>query len=289
MKRLFHLLCLSLLFFSCNTDDDVSEQPKLVVEGWIDSGGYPIVLLTATVPISEQGRDVKDLGDYVLRWAKVTVSDGEREVVLTGMLDKRYFPPYVYTTSRLRGEVGKTYRLTVSYSGLYAEAETFIPQPVPLDSIRVRPCEDSDTLYQIRAYFHDDPSQSAYYKFFTRIGRNQRMYLSSYIQTLDNSVFLSGEEIDVSVMRGRLITDRPNEYTPYFTEKDTVVVKFARMDSLSFLFWNQMEHNMTLSFLPVTAAKRNPQFNVKGGIGYWCGYGATFYPVVVGDSICRRR
>ena len=114
------------------------------------------------------------------------------------------------------------------------------------------------------------------------------MYLSSYIQTLNNAVFTPGEEVDISVLRGRMITDARNDYIPYFTKKDTVVVKFAHMDSLSYLFWNQMEHNMTLANLPITSAKKNPHFNVKGGIGYWCGYGAKLYPIVIGDSIRNR-
>ena len=282
--RILPYLLLSFFAVACNADYEVDNDPRLVVEGWIDSGGHPIVILTSTVPITEKRNNLDDLGNYIIRWARVTVSDGEEEVVLTGKLDYRYFPPYFYTTSHIRGEVGKTYRMTVSYKDFYAEAETTIPQPVPLDSLRVLPCESNDTLWQLRAYFHDDQLQTRYYKFFTCMGRRSLMPLSSYMQTLTNEVFAHGNGADVSVFRGRLVTEH-NDYIPYFTQRDTMLVKFVTMDETSFRFWNQMEHNMALSKLPMTTTKKNPASNMRGALGYWCGYGATVYPVVVGDSV----
>ena len=283
-KKIVYCLFVAMLC-ACNTDDDIENIPTLVVEGWIDNEGYPVVFVTTTIPITEEKHELSELGNYILRWARVAVSDGEREVVLTGKLDKRYFPPYIYTTGALRGEVGKNYRLTVSYDKYYAEAETTIPQPPTLDSLRVRPCDDSDTLYQIRAYFHDDLEQKSYYKFFTCMGNYSRMFLSSYMQTLSNEVFTPDEEIDIAVYKGRLVTNRET-YIPYFKETDSVLVKFVRMDSISFRFWNQMEHNMALGGLPMTAAQKNPHSNIRGGQGYWCGYGSSVYPVVVADSLC---
>ncbi len=283
MKKLIVLL-FTLCLVACNTDYEVKYEPRLVVEGWIDNDGYPIVLLTTTVPITEKKHQLNELGNHILRWARVTIDNGEEEVVLTGKLDRRYFPPYVYTTGRMRGEVGRKYHLTIDYEDFHAEAETTIPPPPTLDSLRIRPCEDNDTLYQLHAFFHDDLSEHRYYKFFNIIGTDSRMFLSSYMQTISNEVFTPNEEQDISIYKGRLVTDR-SRYVPYFHASDTIFVKFVRMDSLSFQLWNQMEHNMTLGNFPITSAKTNPHFNIRGGIGYWCGYGATFHPVIVGDSI----
>jgi len=283
MHRLLPLLFV-LLLVACNTDDQVDDQPTLVVEGWIDNDGFPTVLLTTTVPITKKPHKINELGDHILRWARVAVNDGEQEVVLTGKLDRRYFPPYVYTSGRMRGVVGRTYRLTVDYGDFHAEAETSIPPAPTLDSLRLRPLEDNDTLFQVRAYFHDDLSEPRFYKFFTSMGTDSRMFLSSYMQTLSNEVFDPNAEQDIAVYKGRLVTRRDG-YVPYFEAFDTVMVKFVAMDRQSFLMWNQLEHNMTLGGFPMTSAKENPHFNVRGGIGYWCGYGATFYPVIVRDSL----
>lgn len=286
MLRRFCLLLPLFILSSCLTDYEVDTPLQLVVEGWIDSGDFPVVIVTTTVPVTEERQELDELGQYILRWARVAISDGEEEVVLTGKLDRRYFPPYVYTTSRLRGKPGVRYHLTVDYKDFHAEAETTIPQPVPLDSLRVSRCHDSDTLYQVHAFFHDDLAERRYYKFFTCMGRRSRMFFSSYMQTLSNEVFAPGEEVEANVYKGRLVTER-DTYVPYFKESDTLLVKFASMDSLSFRFWEQMERNMTLGNFPMTSVKKNPQTNIRGGLGYWCGYGAMVYPIVIADSIRR--
>lgn len=283
IKQLSYML-MGLFLSACLTDD-LSQSPlELVVEGWIDNDEYPVVIVTTTVPVSEEVQKTDELGDYILRWAKVTVSDGEQEVVLTGKYDRRYFPPYIYTTSRLKGQVGRTYHLTVDYKDFHAEATTTIPPAPHLDSLRLHTCAVSDTLYELHAYFSDDLAEQRYYKFFTCNGTQSRMFLSSYMQTLSNEVFTPGQEQDISVYKGRLVT-APDSYIPYFQQSDTILVKFARMDRRSFDMWDQLEHNMTLGHLPITAAKTTPHFNVQGGLGYWCGYGSTVYPVVVADSL----
>ena len=82
--------------FGCSFPDMHGYRPEIVVEGWIEDGGYPVVIVTTTVPVTDEFKEWGSLNDHVVRWAKVTVSDGEREEVLTGKMDKDYFPPYVY-------------------------------------------------------------------------------------------------------------------------------------------------------------------------------------------------
>lgn len=284
MKKILPCIVFLLLHvLGCTTDDEVESQPQMVVEGWVDAGEFPVVILTSTLPVSEHRSDLSNLKEHILRWATVTVDDGERSVVLTGKVDEKYFPPYIYTTSEMRGRAGRTYRLTVEYKNFHAEAETYVPQPVALDSVRVLPCDD-DTLYQIKAWFRDNPAEKNYFKFFTCVGTTSRMWLSSYMQTLDDAMFSAGEEVCHTVFKGRIVTHR-ERYVPYFTSRDTLLVKFAQMDSVSFAFWNQMEHNMTLGNSPLTASRRNPSFNVRGALGYWCGYGSSVWPVTISDSI----
>ena len=269
--------------FACTSDYEVDNEPQLVVEGWIEHGGHPVVMVSTTYPVSEKRAQLSDLKDNLVRWAKVSVSCGDTTVMLMGKDDKRYFPPYIYTTGMLRGYAGNTYRLQVDYMDFHAEAETTIPLPVPLDSVRVLPCSQ-DTLFQIRAWFHDNPSERNYYKFFTSVGNSSLMWLSSYMQTLNDAMFTPGEEIGTTVYRGRTITNR-HRYVPYFTAEDTVRVKLAQMDSISFVFWDQLEGNMSFGNFPLNMARTNPSFNVCGALGYWCGYGSTEWQVVIADSI----
>lgn len=80
-----------------------SSAPQLVIEGWIENGMNPVVMITTTVPVNSEVKDVEQLKDYIVTWGKVTISDGQDTVIMTGKADKRYFPPYIYTTSRMKG------------------------------------------------------------------------------------------------------------------------------------------------------------------------------------------
>ena len=96
MKRLLFIALAFAAVFSCSFPDMYGYRPEIVVEGWIEDGGYPVVIVTTTVPVTDEFKEWGSLNDHVVRWAKVTVSDGEKEEVLTGKLDKDYFPPYIY-------------------------------------------------------------------------------------------------------------------------------------------------------------------------------------------------
>ena len=73
---------------ACDSDYGITlQQPALVVEGWIEDGGFPVVILSQTIPVSKGSQNMNDLIDYVIRWAKVTVSDGTDSVALIGKYD----------------------------------------------------------------------------------------------------------------------------------------------------------------------------------------------------------
>ena len=91
MKHPVFLISTVLLISTCLScdirwrDGDYVYNPEIVVDGWIEEGEAANVILTQTVmvnPDSEQG-EIR-LQDIPIRWAKVTVSDGEQEEVLVG-------------------------------------------------------------------------------------------------------------------------------------------------------------------------------------------------------------
>ena len=161
MRSFSRLLILGLAacaLQACDTTDEVAvSEPQMVVEGYIDSGGFPVVMLTTSVPISTETQKFDSLANHLLRWAKVTVSDGEQSVILTGMVDRHYYPPFIYTTSRMRGKTGHTYKLEVEYEEYHATAVTTIPERPQVDSFRVVPTA-VDSLCQIVACFTDTAS-----------------------------------------------------------------------------------------------------------------------------------
>ena len=143
VSYLFSLLAFCMI--ACDDGDVTIDTPQsLVVEGWIENGEFPVVIVTKTLPVTTEYQSMNDLSDYLVRWAKVTVSDGEKSVVLTGMYDESYYPPYVYTTSYLRGETGKSYSLTVEYEGKTLTSTTTIPATLPVvDHYQIEKCQGS--------------------------------------------------------------------------------------------------------------------------------------------------
>ena len=171
------LLAMTAMLVACDANYTTEAKSELVVEGWIDEGGYPVVILTKSLTISDKYQQADSLSQYLIRWAKVSVSDGERTVVLTGKFDSRYFPPYVYTTGNMRGEAGKTYTLDVEYRDFHATATTTIPETHRIENLTVKPCADSDTLYQVKINIDTERANGEYYQLFTCEGKDNRLFV----------------------------------------------------------------------------------------------------------------
>ena len=277
-------MALSALLLSCSGDYLPEQNDELVVEGWIEDNGFPVVILTKNINISNKYQSLDSLSSCIVRWAKVTVSDGEKSVVLTGRYTKGYTPPYIYTTSHFRGEAGKTYLLTVEYGDFHATATTTIPNTQKIDELTVERCAQSDTLYQISLRYNDDEAEQNYYQIFTRVGgRDVRQYLAAYLGTIDNRVVKPKTKIPV--YRGRDINTL--DYTPYYTINDTVAVKFAHIDSTSYNFWYDYTRNLTTAGNMFFATAASLRSNIIGGTGYWCGMGSDIKYVAIRDCVAE--
>lgn len=277
-------MALSALLLSCSGDYLPEQNDELVVEGWIEDNGFPVVILTKNINISNKYQSLDSLSSRIVRWAKVTVSDGEKSVVLTGRYMKGYTPPYIYTTSHFRGEAGKTYQLTVEYGDFHATATTTIPNTQKIDELSVERCAQSDTLYQISLRYNDDEAEQNYYQIFTRVGgRDVRQYLAAYLGTIDNRVVKPKTKIPV--YRGRDINTL--DYTPYYTINDTVAVKFAHIDRTSYNFWYDYTRNLTTAGNMFFATAASLRSNIIGGTGYWCGMGSDIKYVAIRDCVAE--
>ena len=260
-----------LTLLSCTQDNYDEIEPVLVVEGWIDAGGFPKVSLTQSVPVSDEIHRFDELGDFVIRWAKVTVSDGERSVVLTGKYTPNHFPPYIYTTGEMRGEAGKTYYLTVQYGSFYATAQTTIPQKVAVKGFE---SGTEEGVYGIRALIDDNPSEKNYYKFFIRVLERDSMYLSSNFAVIDDKEYTFPCKIPVTVGKAHVF-DYLNSYI--LTPKDCVMVKFAQIDSVAYNFWDKYKNMVELGQNVFFKYSSSLPTNITGGTGYWFGYGSNEY------------
>lgn len=282
LTRALPLTLLAWLSLQCEGDVMIEAEPQIVVEGTIDHGGYPVVIVTLTLPISTEEHSLNDLKDHIVRWAKVSISDGERTEILTGRYHEGYFPPYIYTSSTMRGEAGRTYTLTVDYREHHATATTTIPAPAVPDSIVMLPITDADTLcpdatlrplyYQPYVHLHDDPATTNYYAAFTRTGLTQRQYLLSQFSIIDDAS-MQAESV-IPLYRGH--RSNGGKYQRYFIYGEEVGVKVAAIDAVSYGILKAYQDNMIFNFPLFMQSTRNLTTNIHGGMGYWIGCGASF-------------
>lgn len=286
MRRV--LICLlAMVLAGCATDVVFSQDsPEIVVEGWIEDGGFPVVIVTTSVPVSTDYKDWDTLMDHLVRWAKVSISDGEKEVILTGKMDTDYFPPYIYTTARMRGEAGKKYSLKVEYGGRTETAETTIPSKVPLEYVKVLERTDG---YGIVAGLKDNTETKDYYKFFTMVEGVDSTYVSSFLGLVDDVVL--GEEVtDIAVNSTFVSNFNTIERSQVsYEENDVVRVRFVTMDETSFNYWSDYDDVTMLSTNPFFPVNKKIRSNISSGMGYWAGYGSTYYRVSIADSLALGR
>lgn len=276
-----------MVLAGCATDVVFSQDsPEIVVEGWIEDGGFPVVIVTTSVPVSTDYKDWDTLMDHLVRWAKVSISDGEKEVILTGKMDTDYFPPYIYTTARMRGEAGKKYSLKVEYGGRTETAETTIPSKVPLEYVKVLERTDG---YGIVAGLKDNTETKDYYKFFTMVEGVDSTYVSSFLGLVDDVVL--GEEVtDIAVNSSFVSNFNTIERSQVSYEEDDVVrVRFVTMDETSFNYWSDYDDVTILSTNPFFPVNKKIRSNISSGMGYWAGYGSTYYRVSIADSLALGR
>ena len=108
MKKLLYILLAALVLIGCKKEEP--QPPTLIMEGWIDANGHPVVMIHKTYVLdfgNDKSRTIEEtVEDLLIPFGKVTVSDGEQEVVLTGRIDTAYLPPYTYNYTYIRGQVG---------------------------------------------------------------------------------------------------------------------------------------------------------------------------------------
>ena len=269
------LLCL----LACEREGYLSpSKSRVVVEGWIEAGGFPVVMVTRTFPVLEEEVELGNLRDYILRWATVKVSCGNDTVVLTGKYDDRYFPPYIYTTGRMRGEAGKTYCLTIDYRDVHAEAQATIPTVLPkLDSVSMEKVVQNDTLRSLTACFAVSDHGEDHYQLFVAGGPASPQFLAAYMGGVEGRQHDAYAKVPVHPAH----RFKKKHYTPYFAVGDTVAVKLARVDSLTYRFWREYDNAIAFSSNMMSPMTDNLPSNISGGIGYWYGAATSTCSVVV--------
>lgn len=304
----------SIAFYSCTKDInvDVPDAPtQIVIDAYIESEGFPIVVLSKTTPyFSETGGN--ELYENFVHDADVSITvDGvvtQLNELCTEDIPDSLLPLFMeltgivivpgsdfniclYTdlTFSIVGEVGKAYHLNVEADGNILSATTRIPSIVPLDSVWFQIEGTLDSLGMAWALLSDpDTVGNAYRWSARRINHyadgsvKDPVFIPPFNSVTDDQ-FFNGLSFEFSSTRGMLPysekEDDNNEEAFLFKIGDTIAVKGMSIDIATFKFLRSYYSELGNQGSPF-ASPASLNTNVTGGLGIWAGY-AVHYDTII--------
>lgn len=294
MKNSGFLLLLSflLIFSSCEKTIDLELEevpPSVVVDGYVETGLPPYVLLSRTSGYFDPVSNVQWVNDAITG-AQVYVSDGTdtvqlREITVNGDLQEGIYIALdtVSFAYLMTGMPGRTYFLKIiTPDGKVLTSTAKLHQPVPLDSVWFRLTEGNDSLGLAYAHLDEPDTLSNCYRWFTkRIGKDD-IFISPLGAVFDDR-FINGQSFDLFYNRGAVYNseaeDDNNEEAGLFKIGDTIAVKFTAVDRGVFEFWRLAEQQLSNNGSPF-AVPSNITSNIQGGIGLFATY-SPFYDTII--------
>lgn len=318
MKRLIPpALLMTVLLTACEKDITVdlpTTEPRLVVEGTIETGQPPFIILTRTqsyfAPTS-----VQSLSDIYVTDGVMTIFDGvtthtldklcsgsltEEQLQLaaeaTGidinLLRQVNICAWTKLDGTLLGEVGRTYRLDIQADGKSISSTTTIPSVIALDSLWFKLAEQDpgdDSLGLIWARLADPDTLGNAYRWFAKrlnAGPDGQPKDDPFIAPLFSvfeDKFVNGLTFDFNFVRGSQAfssaDDDNNAESGLFKRGDTVAVKFVSLGNKEFEFYNSFANNVA-SAGDLFSNPANAVGNIEGGLGIWAGYAASLDTVI---------
>lgn len=304
-----------LFIVSCEKEIDVDlprPEEKLVVEGVIETGGFPYVILSKSTPFFDP-TNIQSVANSYVGDATITISDGVVTNQMTKLCsaslslsqnqqlsDLLGIPVSLLTSYdicgfvdfSIVGEIGKTYKIVIDWKGEQYESSTELVNPVPLDSSWFDVFGDRDSLGFLYAEMSDPVAESNYYRWFAqRI--NSYQYGSLKGQQKDNSFLIPSSSVfDDEFVNGTtfefgygkpVASDKFDDQAPergFYKAGDTVVVKFCSIDKGVFSFISRAEEQILSTGSPFATPVNVPSNVSNGALGLWAGYSPYFDTIV---------
>ncbi len=291
MQRFVFLV---LLFGLAACEKEVHIQPanavsQLVVEGKIEQGSYPVVILTHSLGYFT-ALDPAQLQNSFVHGATVTVTDDGKSYDLREYSQQiQGATIYYYTADSTRlytlrtGTPGHTYGLEIVAEGQTYTATTTIPgSHMRLDSIWYKRVlyEDDSNYAELRVRITDPPEKGNFGRYFTK--RNREPFYPGLIST-ENDDLVNGAPTNMTLDRG-VNRNEKIDYQTYslFRLNDTVTVKFCGIDKATYNFWRTLDFAFSSNGNPFSSPVVI-QGNIPGAQGYWGGYTVEYAAIIMRD------
>ncbi|MCW5898819.1 MAG: DUF4249 domain-containing protein [Flavobacteriales bacterium] len=280
-------------------------EPRVVVEGTIETGQPPIILLTRTQSYFA-ATSISSIAESFIREASVTIDDGQTlhtliricsSMIPDSLLDEAAAATgidaqllanadiCIWTKPDLLGEEGRTYRLRVEADGKTMTSVTTIPHSVALDSLWFRLAlqrPNDDTLGFLWARLTDPDTIGNGYRWLAKRLGKDNSFVPPFFSVFEDR-YVNGLTFDFNFNRGSLpfstAEDDENEERGFFKTGDTVAVKFVSIGQDEFRFYNSFQNNVATQG-DVFSNPANAVGNIEGGLGIWAGWGVRLDTVV---------
>jgi hypothetical protein len=286
IRYILILLAVSIFLIKCQTDSELPDfEKKLVVDGWIENGALPKVILTFS---SEYFTEVDSFSalNYLASTAKVSVISSDVSEILAYKTSDVYFPPRLYSALQMEGVVGKTYQLEITLKNKTYRAQATIPNPPQVDSVWMEKLQCSDTLGIIRIIINDPAGKGNCYRILTQIKHKNKRFIPTRIANYSDELF-DGQKIELPLYRG----NESNVYrgdTAYFDIRDTIAVKVCSMNLEAYEYWSSVEQQIRNAGNPLISQGKKIPTNIEGGgIGFWCAFGT--YKKILMPIVLKKR
>jgi hypothetical protein len=283
LKYLFPGLFL-FIFTSCEREIDIdlpNEEEFIVVEGRIRPNEAPVILLTKNQGFFDAvPADLEDfVNEFVIQDAQVIISNGTQSEQLQFTVDFVNYPFFYYTGTVIKGEIGKTYSLTIVHNNKTLNSKTTIPAPVQIDSswFGLNPFDVEEDSLGVSYIQLTDPDT---------FGNAYRLYGKKNNQLFFNPV--SGSEFNDDFVNGNNIVffagsaDQPfiaqDSFVPrefFYSLGDTIYLELASIGRKEYFFYATLEAAVGSNGNPF-ASPTLVQSNIEGGLGLWVGMSVSY-------------
>ncbi len=307
------LLCVGLLgvlLTACTKEVEVEipgYEEKMVIDGRIETGQPPFVLLSTTKEVYAP-TDVDAFLNGFISGATVTVSDGTNTVVLSEVCSGN-LPPgteeiaaqilgipadqlsnydicaYVGLDPSIWGQVGKTYTLTVSHEGETYTAETTLLTAVPLVNTFWKP-EGALTNHGFSWATLGDPAgqYDAYFWETSIIGNaagdtTETGFTNTFNPVFDDE-FFDGLEFEFAYENPHSTSAEPDSSRFLYELGDTVVIKLSKLDRVVYEYYEKKYAQLQTAGNPFATPTNIPTNLSNGALGVWAGFSPAFDTLV---------
>ena len=291
MKNWLVLVLISIIITGCEKTIDFNlenSEPRLVVEGTIENGQPPVVILSQSLGYFST-INPQILASSFVHNADVYVSNG----ILTHKLKEyaytvtRDYKLYYYTIdssnlgSAFVGEIKKQYSLRiVSQSKEYTAITTIPGITKRVDSLWWKQAPaNNDTSKVVAVVRVTDPRGFGdYVRYFTK--RNKEPFYPPITSAFDDLV-IDGTTYELQVDPGINRNIERKEEEHFFNKGDTVTFKLCNIDKTTFDFWRTMEYSYASIGNPFATPVKVLGNISNGALGYFGGYASQYHTLVI--------